>query len=108
MIGWYEPKCSEAYTIKQMIEKYGPGATLSSIFTAIKGNRTHECPKCSGRGYVKVEYNGYPSGLPDSGWVYEAAFKDVKCDVCDGFGYTVHKMVPNVNVVQNGWKEEEE
>lgn len=36
MIGWYEPKCSEAYTIKQMIEKYGPGATLSSIFTAIK------------------------------------------------------------------------
>jgi DNA topoisomerase-1 len=66
------------------------------IITACK------CPKCDGRGYIKCKYNGYPSGLPDSGWVYEEAFKDVKCDVCNGVGYTEKPMKPKM--VQDGWE----
>ena len=40
------------------------------------------------QGKITVEYNGYPKGLPDSGFVYEAAYKSVECDLCAGEGYT--------------------
>lgn len=99
----YEPKVGEVYKLLELRKRYGD-CTLSELIEKLKGSNVHECPKCNGRGYVKVEYNGYPSGLPDSGFVHEAAYKDVECDVCKGIGYTAYKMHPRM--IQDGWEED--
>jgi hypothetical protein len=98
----YEPKYSEAAVINNLIAQYGPKTTLEDLLRHKLNNNIYKCPKCDGRGYIKCKYNGYPSGLPDSGWVYEEAFKDVKCDVCNGVGYTEKPMKPKM--VQDGWE----
>lgn len=92
--------------VKALMSKYGdlPLSTIIDILhQQAPDDKFHLCPKCNGRGIVQAKYNGYPSGLPDSGWVYEEATKDIKCDLCEGTGYTEKKMVPNM--VQDGWKE---
>ena len=37
------------------------------------------CPKCKGSGVLRVKYNAYPSGLPDSGWVEDWKYKKKTC-----------------------------
>ena len=101
----YQLKGSEVYNINTYISRYG-NISLSRLKEILLDGRKYLCPKCKGRGYVKTEYNGYPSGLPDSMFVYEAAYKDIKCDLCNGMGYTYKKMIPNF--IQQGWKEESE
>ena len=88
--------------IKGLVDAYGANTTLGEILKKVQGNKIYKCPKCNGQGFITIEYNGYPSGLPDSGWVYEAAYKDVECDLCEGEGYTAHKYRPKM--VQNGWE----
>jgi hypothetical protein len=60
---------------------------------------THECPMCEGTGRVSYQYNAYPSGLPDSGFVDDmrTAYKD--CDLCEGRGYLKNKLPPELNGV---------
>lgn len=99
----YEPRYSELFIIQKYIEEFGEEKTIGEVFAALTKYVPYKCPKCNGRGYVEVEYNGYPSGLPDSGFVYEAAFKDIECDLCEGRGYMEVKMKPKY--VQNGWEE---
>lgn len=94
-------KCSEIYNLERLASRYGD-RKISDIITELKGKNIHKCPKCKGRGYVTEKYNGYPSGLPDSGWVYEAAYRDIKCDLCNGVGWTEHEYKPKM--VQNGWE----
>ena len=98
----YEPKYSSLYQLSELIKKYGPGSTLGYVFEQSQGQYKYKCPKCNGRGYNKCMYNGYPDRLPDSGYVFEEAYKDVECDVCNGIGYTKEEMIPNY--VQDGWK----
>lgn len=88
--------------IKNLIETYGGDTTLNEVMRRVAGNRIHKCPKCCGKGFEVVEYNGYPSGLPDSGWVYEAKYKNVTCDLCKGEGYTEKEYKPKM--VQMGWE----
>lgn len=88
--------------IKELIDKYSTDITLGQLLTKIQGNKIYECPKCKGRGFITIEYNGYPTGLPDSGYVYEAAYKDKKCNLCKGEGYTDHEYKPRM--VQDGWE----
>ena len=88
--------------IKALVDTYGTNATLGEILKKVQGNKIYKCPKCNGQGFITVEYNGYPSGFPDSGWVYEAAYKDVECDLCEGEGYTAHEYKPRM--VQDGWE----
>ncbi len=64
--------------VKELISQYGEQATLGEVLRKVQGNKVFICPKCEGKGYITVEYNGYPSGLPDSGFVYQAAFKNKK------------------------------
>lgn len=59
----------------------------------------HICPKCNGTGSVSIEYNAYPSGLPDSGWVEDIKTKIISCDLCAGGGYTEQKFEPVTKVV---------
>ncbi len=88
--------------IKILIDTYGTNTTLGEVLKKIQGNKIYKCPNCHGQGFKTVEYNSYPNGLPDSGWVYEAAYKNVECDLCKGEGYTDHEYKPRM--IQDGWK----
>lgn len=59
----------------------------------------HKCPKCDGDGSISIEYNAYPSGLPDSGWAKDMKTKIISCDLCTGEGYTERKFEPISKVV---------
>jgi rubrerythrin len=86
-----------------LVNAYGENYTLGELLKRIQGDKIYKCPACMGRGKITEEYNAYPSGLPDSGWVYEAGYRDKKCTLCDGHGYTNKKYVPKM--VQEGWVE---
>lgn len=92
--------------VESLRDKYGGETTLDELVTILMGNKKYKCPNCLGTGYITEEYNGYPSGLPDSGWVYEPAYKETKCELCNGDGYTSKKYIPNIVQTQKGWKEE--
>lgn len=91
----------ELNTIRDLLEKYG-NKSLKEIEKELKCNNTFECPECKGLGYINFEYNGYPDGLPDSGWVYEAKYKRKKCELCNGLGYTEYEFEPHY--IQDGWQ----
>ena len=88
--------------VKSLIDQYGEQATLGEILRKVQGDKVFKCPKCDGKGFIEVEYNGYPSGLPDSGFVYEPAFTIENCDLCKGEGYTSHEYKPKM--IQDGWE----
>ena len=52
--------------------------------------------------YISIRYNAYPSGLPDSGYGYEPRYKQRKCSLCDGLGYTEYEFEPHY--IQDGWQ----
>lgn len=94
----------DQHDIQKLISKYGENATLKQVLEDIYAHSpykylTHKCPKCNGTGYIVKEYNAYPSGLPDSGWVYEAGYDYKKCDLCDGMGWTETERKPITKVV---------
>ena len=92
----YEPEYSFLYKLSELLDKYGPDATLGDIFEQSKGPYKYKCPKCNGRGYNKCMYNGYEGELPNNGftYVFEEAYRDEKCDICNGIGYTEKEMIP--------------
>lgn len=71
-------------------------------------NRPHKCPKCDGKGGEMIRYNGYPSGLPDSGFAEEWKHKFIPCDICEGHGYTKKLMKPIKKTEIIGYQEENE
>lgn len=80
--------------VKGLVDKYGADTTLGEMLAKVQGNKIYVCPKCNGSGFTTVEYNCYPTNLPDSGFVYKPAYKDVECDLCKGDGYTDHEYKP--------------
>jgi RecJ-like exonuclease len=92
------------FEIMSLIDKYGENATLKDILLNISDGEVYKCPKCNGKGTITVEYNAYPSGLPDSGFVYEAGYRNVECKLCGGEGYTKVKYRPKM--IQDGWEED--
>lgn len=92
----------KATDIVSLICVYGENATLGDIYKRVANGRIHRCPKCNGNGTITIEYNAYPKGLPDSGFVYEAGYRDEECDLCNGQGYTKEEYIPKM--VQDGWE----
>ena len=95
----FTPPRKEENKIKDLIRSYGGETTLNEVLNKIIQNSEYrflpyKCPKCYGRGYLEKEYNGYPSGLPESGWVYEAAYDYSVCDLCGGKGWTKEEYKP--------------
>lgn len=90
--------------IIELCEEYGESTTLGDLKRIIQGNKKYKCPNCKGKGYTVQEYNAYPNGLPDSGWVYKPGYKNVPCDLCHGVGYTENQYKPKM--VQDGWESE--
>lgn len=91
--------------IHELIElenRYGASTTIRQLREIIQGSAVYQCPKCKGKGTVRIKYNAYPSGLPDSGFVEDWQYKDIKCDLCEGEGYTEVEYVPKY--VQDGYE----
>lgn len=74
--------------IEQLIKTHGD-IKFSILLNKLYKHKIYKCPKCDGTG--QKEYNAYPSGLPDSGFVYKQGFRD--CDLCEGHGYTEKKYL---------------
>ena len=87
--------------LKALYEEYGD-KPLSEIIQELKGDNKFECPECKGFCYISIRYNAYLSGLPDSGFVYEEKHKQVKCNLCNGLGYTKYELEPHY--IQDGWQ----
>lgn len=64
-----------------------------------KADGWFKCPKCNGKGYVEVEYDAYPTGLPDSGWAQDIRIREDGCDLCNELGYTEVEKKPIFKVV---------
>ena len=90
--------------IEELQERFSEHAKLSDIKSYLLCITPFKCPKCDGKGEITKEYNKYPSGLPDSGFVYEPGYKQIKCELCDGLGYTRKKFIPKM--IQDGYEEE--
>jgi len=85
-----------------LIKTYGEDITLKDLLIKIRKDKIYLCPKCNGSGILKIRYNAYPSGLPDSGWVDDWKYKDVECDLCKGEGYNSKEFKPKME--QMGWE----
>lgn len=94
------------HELEKLAKCYGYNVTISELIFKFKEDKPYMCPKCKVIGIQEVTYNAYPSGLPDSGWVYEPKTKTVDCDLCNGEGYTSVKYKPNM--VQQGWVAKQE
>ena len=91
--------------IINLISEFGSETTLGEVLKRVQGKYTNLCPACKGLGYIEIEVNGYPDGLPDSGFVYEPKMIKEPCELCNGKGYTKIKYKPHL--VQQGWEPEE-
>lgn len=76
------PKLVQA--VEEITGMFGEDTRLGDVKNLLLGKKKHRCPKCHGKGYTEKEYNSYPTGLPDSGFVYEPAWKKITCDLCGG------------------------
>ena len=85
----------------KLAKRYGYNTRLWRVIEQVMEEKPYECPKCNGEGTLEVTYNAYPSGLPDSGWVYEPKTKVVECDLCNSEGYTSVEYSPNM--IQQGY-----
>lgn len=94
------------HELEKLAKRYGYDTSLAQIILKLMEDKPYRCPKCKGTGIQEVTYNAYPSGLPDSGWVYEPKTKTVDCDLCNGEGYTSVEYKPNI--VQQGWTTKQE
>ena len=103
------PKDNTLEVLYSLISQYGDATTLEDAYlrTVEKVSKRHCCPKCKGNGYLVREYNSYPSGLPDSGWVYKPGYDYYECDLCHGKGYTDKKYVPKTETKVIGYEVEE-
>jgi len=79
------------HDLKQLMDRYGD-LKISEIIDL--KNKPFACPKCKGLGAMFVSYNTYPQGLLHSEWVQDIKHKEVKCEVCDGEGYTAKELKP--------------
>ena len=85
------PKDNTLDILSVLSVHYGPDTTLRQAIKAYQQSHKkgdYICPKCGGKGYIVTEYNAYPSGLPDSGWVYKPGYNYEECNLCNGIGYT--------------------
>jgi len=79
--------------IDNLIKEHG-NITFQQLKEKLLNDTPHICPKCNGGGFIQEEYNAYPSGYPDSGWVVDMKFKSVPCDICNTKGYTKKLLKP--------------
>lgn len=90
--------------VEEITGMFGEDTRLGDVKRLLLGKKKHRCPKCNGKGYTEKEYNSYPDGLPDSGWVYKPAWKKITCDLCGGEGWLEKEMKPKYKKVLDGYE----
>lgn len=105
----FTPPRKEENKIKDLIRFYGGETTLNEVLHKVMQSSEYrflpyECPKCHGQGYLVKEYNSYPTGLPDSGCVYEPAYDYSVCELCNGKGYTKEEYKPKTETKIIGYE----
>lgn len=96
------PKLVQA--VEEITGIFGEDTRLGDVKNLLLGKKKHRCPKCHGNGYTEKEYNSYPTGLPDSGFIYEPAWKKIACDLCGGEGWLEKEMKPKYKKVLDGYE----
>lgn len=96
------PKLVQA--VEEITGMFGEDTRLGDVKNLLLGKKKHRCPKCHGKGYTEKEYNSYPTSLPDSGFVYEPAWKKITCDLCSGEGWLEKEMKPKYKKVLDGYE----
>lgn len=89
---------------EELIGIFGDDMKLEEVKKHLLGNKVYRCPKCHGKGYTVEEYNAYPTNLPDSGWVYEAGYRNIPCDLCNSQGWLEKEMKPKYKQVLDGYE----
>lgn len=89
--------------IDKLISKYG-NLTFQQLKDKLLKDTPHKCPKCNGWGHTTEQYDAYPSGFPDSGWVQDIRTRNVPCTVCDGNGYTKKLIKPVIETKIVGYE----
>lgn len=89
--------------LERLYSRYG-NIRIEEIISKEKGSCIYECPKCKGEGTIRTTYNAYPTGLPDSGFVYQEGVKYVDCDLCNCKGYTSHEYKPKIKTEIIGYE----
>ena len=69
------------------VYKTNNGVVFDTAKEALEYEGKVPCTKCYGHGTVSEKYNSYPNNLPDSGFVEKWAYRDIRCDKCNGLGY---------------------
>ena len=96
------PKLIQA--VEEITGMFGEETKLGDVKILLLGKKKHRCPKCDGKGYTEEEYNSYPTGLPDSGFVYKPAWRKITCDLCGGEGWLEKEMKPKYKKVFDGYE----
>jgi DnaJ-class molecular chaperone len=83
------------YDLEQLLIQHGD-LSLTQIINKMKGNNQFKCPKCNGKGTVKICVRRGEWGYSDD------VIEDKDCDLCKGVGYTYKEYKPKM--VQDGWE----
>ena len=104
---YHHPEDKTNQILDALIHTYGPNTTLKDAQEHYNHKKElgYVCPKCNGKGYIITEYNSYPSGLPDSGWVYKPGYDYKTCDLCHGDRYTIKQYKPKTKTEIIGYEE---
>ena len=78
--------CKENVTGNAWIDHHGVFHKECNDLSNIEDQGLNNCPKCKGKKTISEKYNGYPLGLPDSGFVCAWEYRDIECDLCKGKG----------------------
>lgn len=88
--------------IEILINRYGENATLKEVLRAEQGDYIHVCLKCAGRGIVREKY------FIGEGYNQEEKTREIKCNLCNGIGYTKEKYVKKYKKVFDDYVKERE
>lgn len=87
--------------IQYLIKKYGEKTTLKEALEKEQGDYIYVCPKCAGKGIIKEKK------YIDRGYYNEEIIGKIKCDLCNGIGYTREEYkIKYKKIIDRYYKEE--
>ena len=83
--------------VEKALKHYG-NISLGELLEQTQGPNKYKCPKCHGEGTVSKCVVRGVYGYTDD------VYSDVKCEVCDGIGYTRTEMKPKYKTELIGYE----
>ena len=89
----------KAKVLIKLLNKYNKDTTLGEVLEKEGWSEHYRCPKCNGKGTNKIKVKEGRMGY------WEAEYKDKKCDVCNGQGYTKKEIIEKTKTEVVGYEE---